>query len=189
MAQGIVMSGRFLIACWAELKLIWPILAGLAGAQVVLGVLVGLRENWSFGESIYFSLITGLTIGYGDLVPLRFSTRFLSVFIGFIGILTTGLVAAISVRALQEATASAAAAQAETNDRSGQSTLTRPAVSTPEHPLAAIRIGLTTRPVPAGQPAGQAPDPPAGDAAARAFRSAREVAAAARRAWSREDRS
>jgi hypothetical protein len=104
MAEGFVMSRRFLIACWAELKPIWPILSGLAGAQVVLGALVGLRENWSFGESIYFSLITGLTIGYGDLVPLHFMTRFLSVLIGFVGILTTGLVAAVSVRALQAVT-------------------------------------------------------------------------------------
>jgi hypothetical protein len=107
MTQRFGMSGRFLLACWGELKPIWPILSGLAVAQVVLGALVGLRENWSFGESIYFSFITGLTIGYGDLVPLHFLTRFLSVLIGFVGILTTGLVAAISVRALQVTTAHA----------------------------------------------------------------------------------
>jgi Ion channel len=111
MTHGIVMSRRFLIACWAELRLIWPILSGLAGAQVLLGVVVGLREDWSAGEAIYFSLVTGLTIGYGDLVPLHFSTRLISICIGFIGILTTGLVAAISVRALQEVTASQKAVQ------------------------------------------------------------------------------
>jgi len=46
-----------------------------------------------------------VTIGYGDLVPRHFLTRLLSVLIGFLGILTTGLVAAISVRALQSTTA------------------------------------------------------------------------------------
>jgi len=89
------MSGRFLVACRVELK---PILSGLAGAQIVLGALVGLRQDCSFGESIYFSFITGLTIGYGDLVSFHFLTRLLSILIGFVGILTTGLAAAISVR-------------------------------------------------------------------------------------------
>ena len=80
----------------------------LGGVGITLRqAVVGLRENWSFGESLYLSFITGLTIGYGDLVPLHFLTRLLFVLIGFVGILTTGLVAAISVRALQSTTAPA----------------------------------------------------------------------------------
>jgi hypothetical protein len=48
--------------------------------------------------------VTGLTIGYGDLVTVRLITRVIAVMIGLIGILLTGLVAAIGVRALQAAT-------------------------------------------------------------------------------------
>ena len=59
-------------------------------------------------DATYFTFVTGLTIGYGDLVPEHFGTRLISVVIGFIGILLTGLVAAIGVRALQEATDRAA---------------------------------------------------------------------------------
>ena len=51
-----------------------------------------------------FTFVTGLTIGYGDLVPARSGTRLMAVLIGFSGILLTGLVAAVGVRAVQEAT-------------------------------------------------------------------------------------
>lgn len=66
-----------------------------------MGILAGFLESWSVGESVYFGFVTGLTIGYGDLVPLRFFTRLIAILIGFIGIVTTGLVAAVGVRALQ----------------------------------------------------------------------------------------
>ena len=52
----------------------------------------------------YFTFVTGLTIGYGDVVPVRLAARLIAILIGFRGILLTGLVAAIGVRALQEAT-------------------------------------------------------------------------------------
>ena len=51
-----------------------------------------------------FTFVTGLTIGYGDLVPLHVAARIAALLIGFIGILLTGLIAAVGVRALQEAT-------------------------------------------------------------------------------------
>jgi voltage-gated potassium channel len=110
------MRRRFLAGCWAELRVTWPILSGLALAQLALGLLAGLLENWSVGDSLYFSAVTGLTIGYGDIVPLRFVTRVLAIGIGFIGILTTGLVAAIGVRALQRATGEAGRAASRLGD-------------------------------------------------------------------------
>jgi hypothetical protein len=59
------------------------------------------------GEAAYFTFVTGLTIGYGDLVPSRLITRLTALVIGFIGILLTGLVAATGVHALQESRSSA----------------------------------------------------------------------------------
>ena len=68
-----------------------------------LGVAVGVIEGWGVGSGLYFGCITGLTIGYGDLVPTRPLTRVLAVAIGICGIVLTGLIAAVAVAALQAA--------------------------------------------------------------------------------------
>jgi amino acid transporter len=95
---------RFLLAFWWELKIVWPILSALVAIQLALGLLVGYREGWTINDATYFTFVTGLTIGYGDLVPAHFGTRLISIMIGLIGILLTGLVAAVGVRALLKAT-------------------------------------------------------------------------------------
>jgi len=95
---------RFLAAFWKEFRVVWPIISGLLGAQLTLGLLAGRLEGWRVGDAAYSTFVTGLTIGYGDLVPVRWSTRVIAVVIGFSGILLTGLVAAVGVRALQEST-------------------------------------------------------------------------------------
>jgi len=59
-------------------------------------------------SSIYFSFVTGLTIGYGDLAPKTLLTRTLSVLIGVNGILLTALIAAVAVKALTLAQTAAA---------------------------------------------------------------------------------
>ena len=79
----------------------WPIMSGLVGVQLVLGVLVGFLERWPIGDAVYFTFVTGLTIGYGDLVPRRFLSRLIAIAIGLIGVLLTALLAAVAVRALQ----------------------------------------------------------------------------------------
>jgi hypothetical protein len=85
------------------LGVIWPILSGLIATQLVLGLLTGYFETWSVGEAAYFTFVTGLTIGYGDFAPSNLAARILAIAIGFIGILLTGLIAAIGVGALQVA--------------------------------------------------------------------------------------
>jgi len=72
--------------------------------QLALGFLITWLERWSLGDGVYFTFVTGLTIGYGDLVPRQPLSRFLAILIGLFGTVLTGLVAAIAVRALQTAT-------------------------------------------------------------------------------------
>jgi hypothetical protein len=86
------------------LQVVWPILAGLIIIQLLLGMLIGFIEEWPMGSGAYFTFVTGLTIGYGDLVPKHLSTRLIAVVIGSLGILVTGLVAAVGVQALRETT-------------------------------------------------------------------------------------
>jgi hypothetical protein len=82
------------------LRVVWPVLSALLAMIVVLGLVAGLIEGWSVSDSIYFAFISGLTIGYGDLAPKTFVTRVLAIVIGICGVLLTGLVAAVAVRAL-----------------------------------------------------------------------------------------
>jgi hypothetical protein len=77
--------------------------SGLIGFQLALGSVIGFLERWSVSETIYFTFVTALTIGYGDLAPKRIASRMIVLVIGFSGILLTGLVAAIGVRSLHEA--------------------------------------------------------------------------------------
>ena len=99
-ARSAELRWRFLWALWMELRIVWPILSSLVVMQLAPGSIVGYLEGWRIGDATYFTFVTGLTIGYDDLVPLRFSTRLIAVVIGFSGVLLTGLVAAVGVSAL-----------------------------------------------------------------------------------------
>ncbi len=91
---------EFFVALGLGLKIVWPILSGLIGTVIALGIIVGLLENWPLFDSIYFAFITALTVGYGDFVPKMISTRLLTMLIGVCGLLLTATVAAVAVKAL-----------------------------------------------------------------------------------------
>jgi hypothetical protein len=94
---------NFVAGLITGLRVVWPILSGLLGLIIVLGLVVGLIESWSVQESIYFAFVSGLTIGYGDLAPKSLLARALAIVIGVCGVLLTALVAAIAVKALTTA--------------------------------------------------------------------------------------
>jgi hypothetical protein len=91
---------RFLAGLLAELGVVWPILSALLALIAILGVAAGLLEGWSLQESLYFSFVTGLTIGYGDFAPKGFVARAIAIAIGLCGVLVTAVVAAVAVSAL-----------------------------------------------------------------------------------------
>jgi voltage-gated potassium channel len=63
----------------------------------------GSKTPSSFGNALYFCIITALTIGYGDVVPTTIVGRIDSVLIGVQGVLVTSMVTAAFVHAVQEA--------------------------------------------------------------------------------------
>jgi len=77
--------------------LIGHILLLLAGGFAISRV-----EGIELGEAIYFACITGLTIGYGDITPETAPGKAVSVAIGLIGLIFTGIVIAIATRALAD---------------------------------------------------------------------------------------
>src|SRR5262249_7714562 len=100
------MRRDFAAGLFVGLRVVWPVLSALLGIIVALGVVIGLIEDWSVQESIYFAFVSGLTIGYGDLAPKTLLTRTLAILIGVCGVLLTALLAAVAVKALTTASES-----------------------------------------------------------------------------------
>ena len=57
-------------------------------------------EGIDIGNSIYFAFITGLTVGYGDIIPVTYLGKLFSILIALVGMLFLGLLIAISSKAL-----------------------------------------------------------------------------------------
>jgi hypothetical protein len=94
---------RFLVALGHAIHVTWPVLSAILAIQVALGLLIGFVEGWSVGDAVYFTFVTGLTIGYGDIVPRQALARVLSIGIGVSGLFLTGLIAGIAVYAMRTA--------------------------------------------------------------------------------------
>ena len=78
------------------------VLMGLLTLLVLGGVTISYVEKIPLGRAIYFALITGLSIGYGDITPKTGLGCVVSVAIGMIGMVFTGMTVAVATRALAE---------------------------------------------------------------------------------------
>ncbi|MNF79585.1 potassium channel family protein [Pseudomonas migulae] len=83
------------------LRVVWPILSTMLIVIVTCGLIISYLEGWDPFDGIYFGFVTGLTIGYGELVPKLPLSRILAILLGFNGVLLTAIFAAISVRAIE----------------------------------------------------------------------------------------
>src|SRR5262249_53952747 len=97
------MRRRFFVALGRAIHLTWPVLSMILLIQIALGLLIGFVEGWSLGDAVYFTFVTGLTIGYGDIVPRQALTRALAIVVGISGLFLTGLIAGIAVHAMRAA--------------------------------------------------------------------------------------
>ena len=89
---------HFFSAIWRVKAAILALVALVVGGAAA----VTLVEKMPFADSLYFAFVTGLTIGYGDIVPQTSLGRLVALLIGFIGILFTGLMVAVLVFAVRE---------------------------------------------------------------------------------------
>jgi hypothetical protein len=92
----------FFAAVGHALHLTWPVLSIIFAIQVAFGLIIGFLEGWP-GDAVYFTFITGLTIGYGDIAPRQGFARALAAAIGVAGLFLTGVIAGIAVYAMRKA--------------------------------------------------------------------------------------
>jgi len=89
---------HFFRAVW-HVKVVILMLVALMVAGAAALTLV---EKMPFKDTLYFTFVTGLTIGYGDIVVKTPFGRLMAILIGFIGILFTGLMVATLVLAVRD---------------------------------------------------------------------------------------
>ncbi len=80
--RAALLRWRFVRSLCHYVRVVWPVLSALLLTQWLLGMIVGHVEGWSIGDASYFTFVTGLTVGYGDLVPRQAVSRVLAVLIG-----------------------------------------------------------------------------------------------------------
>ncbi|MCB1687772.1 MAG: two pore domain potassium channel family protein [Halioglobus sp.] len=89
----------FIKLFFSVLALISPILLTLCSIIIVLGLVAGRKEGWSTFDTIYWAFITAFTVGYGDIRPLKRTSKVLAVIIAWTGIMFTGVIVAVTVAA------------------------------------------------------------------------------------------
>ena len=80
-----------------SLYLMLPLLIFLSLIVISLGQLVGYIENWNRFDSLYWSLITATTVGYGDFRPMKKASKLLSTIIAIVGMILTGIIIAVAL--------------------------------------------------------------------------------------------
>ena len=63
------------------------IVAGLLAWLVLNAVAIAHFEKMPFADALYFTLVTGLTIGYGDIAPVTPMGRVVAILTGLMGML------------------------------------------------------------------------------------------------------
>ena len=92
---------HFFSAVWRVKTVILALLALVVAGAAAVSVV----EKMPFADTLYFAFVTGLTIGYGDIVVVTPYGRLVAVLIGLVGILFTGLMVAVLVFAVQKSMA------------------------------------------------------------------------------------
>lgn len=78
-----------------------PILLFLIAIIAIIGQIIGRYEGWTKIDALYFAFITATTVGYGDFRPHRTGTKLASILITLVGILLTGMIVAIGLKAAE----------------------------------------------------------------------------------------
>lgn len=93
---------RFLRHCAEVIHFIRGVLVMLLLLLVICTLIFVFAEGLSLGAAAYLTLITALTIGYGDVTPVTGVGQAASVVAGLVGVVFVGIVVAVANRALAQ---------------------------------------------------------------------------------------
>ena len=96
-------SFTFIQLLFLGIYLTAPLILVLCVVIIVLGIIVGRIEGWSKFDAVYWSKITGLTVGFGDIRPLKKRSKMLAIAITLAGVMFSGLFLSITVHSAFEA--------------------------------------------------------------------------------------
>lgn len=100
-SQGKQFRRKFVKIFFNLLAVTLPIWGSLVFLVAALGTLFAFREKISIFNGIYYAFITALTIGYGDITPHTNLGMILSVIIGVLGMVATGIIVAMAFQAVK----------------------------------------------------------------------------------------
>jgi len=96
-----VFTLRFLELFITGLFMVSPVIILLLVLLFLIARATRRAEKWkTYSGSLYFTLITALTIGYGRTVPSTSRGRILSVLSGFIGVILTGIIVSVALNSV-----------------------------------------------------------------------------------------
>ncbi len=78
------------------------VMGGLFLILLSIAVIISIVEDHSFADAVYFTLITGLTVGYGDIAPVTPVGRLASVVAAFVGVILTGIYVGVATQAIAQ---------------------------------------------------------------------------------------
>lgn len=87
----------FILVFSTVIYLLLPIMLLFISLIIILGQIVGHIEGWTKFNAFYWSFITALTVGYGDIHPITKASRMISLVIALLGIMFTGIIVAITI--------------------------------------------------------------------------------------------
>ncbi len=87
----------FLKLFFWSIYLVAPLLIFFSIFIIALGQIVTRIEKWSKFDALYWSFITATTVGYGDIRPLKKTSKALSIMIALLGMMFTGIIIAVTI--------------------------------------------------------------------------------------------
>jgi voltage-gated potassium channel len=101
-SECIMLFTRLFIRIFFSILLLTsPVWGTLLFIILLLSVLFSRTEAISIGQALYFSFITALTVGYGDITPATGLGRVIAVLLAIIGVITSGIVVAVALQAVR----------------------------------------------------------------------------------------